>query len=204
MSIFIKICGIKTDEAIDCCIETDVNAIGFVFEPTSKRYVTPAQAAVLGKRIPSQIKKIAVARTLTVAKWRELVEVFPLDGIQLDADELDKLMIPKHIEVLPVYRESQAPLAWPRRCLWEGLESGVGRAVNWEVAAQLARQTELVLAGGLSADNVAQAIAKVNPYGVDVSSGVEDALGQKSVDKISQFVRAARGAAAAVSIAQMH
>jgi phosphoribosylanthranilate isomerase len=80
--------------------------------------------------------------------------------------------------------------------LFEGPSSGIGELADWGRASELARQTDLILAGGLSAQNVAEAIHAVRPFGVDVSSGVEEVPGIKDPEKIYEFVRAARGAAA--------
>jgi phosphoribosylanthranilate isomerase len=76
--------------------------------------------------------------------------------------------------------------------LFEGAVSGQGKLADWDAAAQLAKQTQLVLAGGLNPTNIAQAIATVHPFGVDVSSGVESAPGIKDPEKICEFVRQAR------------
>ena len=83
----------------------------------------------------------------------------------------------------------------PPRLLFEGARSGTGRTADWSAAQALARRTQLVLAGGLNAGNVAAAIAAVRPFGVDVSSGVEEAPGVKSPAAIADFVQAVRAAA---------
>jgi phosphoribosylanthranilate isomerase len=84
------------------------------------------------------------------------------------------------------------PDAVPRRLLYEGDNSGAGELANWEAAAALAFQTQLILAGGLNADNVTAAISRVRPWGVDVSSGVEKERGVKDPDRIRAFVQAVR------------
>jgi phosphoribosylanthranilate isomerase len=87
----------------------------------------------------------------------------------------------------------------PARMLFEGPVSGAGFPADWSAAARFARRTQLILAGGLNADNVSSAIAAVRPFGVDVSSGVESQPGVKSPHKIVQFVNAARAAFHAAS-----
>jgi phosphoribosylanthranilate isomerase len=100
------------------------------------------------------------------------------------------------VKVLPVVRFGRkTPSPLPARMLFEGPSSGIGELADWGRAAELARQTELILAGGLSALNVSEAIQAVMPFGVDVSSGVEDVPGIKDPDKIHEFVRAVRVAA---------
>ena len=90
---------------------------------------------------------------------------------------------------------AMAACALPRRVLFEGPVSGSGRTTDWQQAAELARRAEVILAGGLHAANVGDAIRQVRPFGVDVSSGVEASPGTKSIQKIEQFVAAARAAA---------
>ena len=88
-----------------------------------------------------------------------------------------------------------AACALPQRVLFEGPLSGSGLTTDWDAAAELARRGEVILAGGLNPDNVGAALRRVRPFGVDVSSGVEDAPGIKSAVKIEKFVAAARLAA---------
>jgi phosphoribosylanthranilate isomerase len=119
------------------------------------------------------------------------------DYFQTDVADLRELKIPSHIKVLPVVRFGRkTPNPLPPRIMFEGPSSGIGEVADWGRAAELARQTELILAGGLSAENVAQAVQVVQPFGVDVSSGVEEVPGVKDPDKIHEFVRAVRAAAA--------
>ena len=100
---------------------------------------------------------------------------------------------------MPVYRDMSEDefdeyFAWPEHMLFQGARSGVGMRPNWDHAAQVARHTCMMLAGGLSPDNVAEAIVRVHPWGVDVSSGVEQQPGIKDPEKIAAFVAAARKA----------
>jgi phosphoribosylanthranilate isomerase len=101
--------------------------------------------------------------------------------------------------VLPVVRFGRkTPSPLPSRMLFEGPSSGIGELADWGRAAELSRQTQVILAGGLTPQNVAEAIDAVHPFGVDVSSGVEEeeVPGVKDPEKIHEFVRAARAAAA--------
>jgi len=125
--------------------------------------------------------------------------------LQTDVEDLQTLRLPMGLLVMPVVRGGGGggvgvglkPDLQPkyRRILFEGPVSGVGSTSDWNGAAQLARTTELVLAGGLNAINVADAIATVRPFGVDVSSGVEAAPGIKDPARIHEFVQRARAAA---------
>jgi phosphoribosylanthranilate isomerase len=130
-------------------------------------------------------------------KVDEICRILKPDYFQTDVEDLRELKIPAHIKVLPVVRFGRkTPNPLPGRMLFEGPSSGIGELADWGRAAELARQTEVILAGGLSAQNVAEAIQAVRPFGVDVSSGVESEPGVKDPAKIHEFVRAARAAAA--------
>ena len=118
------------------------------------------------------------------------------DWVQTDADDLAALRLPAGQRVLPVFRSGQArPALLPKRCLLESARSGAGERADWQEAARVTALTEVVLAGGLDAGNVAEAVRRVRPFGVDVSSGVESGRGVKDVVKIRDFIRAARAAA---------
>ena len=125
-----------------------------------------------------------------------IVSEFRPDILQTDIEDLDRLSLPKSLSVLPVVRPgTQTACAESRRVLFEGPVSGSGQTTDWQQAAEFAARVEVILAGGLNARNVAQAIRQVHPFGVDVSSGVEERPGIKSTQKIAQFVAAARAAA---------
>jgi len=129
-------------------------------------------------------------------KVDEICRILKPDYFQTDFEDLRELRIPAHVKVLPVVRFGRkTPNPLPARMVFEGPTSGVGELADWSRAAELAHQTELILAGGLSAQNVAEAIIAVRPFGVDVSSGVEQTPGIKDPAKIYEFVRAARAAA---------
>jgi phosphoribosylanthranilate isomerase len=163
--------------------------------------VTPGQAAQLAALAPPGILRIAVAQHPLQMTVDEICLELKPDYFQTDVEDLRELRIPAHIKVLPVLRFGRkAPSPLPRRAVFEGPTSGSGELADWGRAAELARQTELILAGGLNAENVAQAVQAVRPYGVDVSSGVEHDPGIKDPDKIYEFVRAARAVAARLEL----
>jgi phosphoribosylanthranilate isomerase len=196
--MFIKICGITSADAVSAAAAVQVDAIGFVFAP-SPRQVTPGQAAQLAALAPPGILRIAVAQHPLQMKVDEICRVLKPDYFQTDVEDLRELRIPAHIKVLPVLRFGRkTPSPLPGRVVFEGPTSGIGELADWGRAAELARQTELILAGGLNAQNVTEAVQVVRPYGVDVSSGVEHDHGVKDPEKIYEFVRAARAAAAAL------
>jgi phosphoribosylanthranilate isomerase len=195
MKPFIKICGMTTPVAVETALACEVDAVGFVFAP-SVRKVTVERANELAAPARRRVACVAVTRHPTRELIEEILRDFRPDILQTDIEDLDSLKLPQTLSVLPVMRPgSVAACALPGRVLFEGPMSGTGQTTDWEVAADLARGCQLILAGGLNPMNVGIAIRQVQPFGVDVSSGVEDQPGIKSADKIERFVTAARMAA---------
>ncbi len=193
MSILVKICGLRERQHVAEAIEAGANAVGFVFAP-SPRQLTPAAARSISKVVPSQVKRVAVMLHPTKDEWLDVLEQFEPDVLQTDAGDLDGLDVPAHVECWPVFREGQATPDTDSSYVYEGAKSGQGEAVDWSAAASLARRGKMVLAGGLRAENVATAIRTVRPFGVDASSGLESAPGQKETHLIKQFISAVRAA----------
>jgi phosphoribosylanthranilate isomerase len=194
--MWIKICGLTSADAVAAAAEAKVDAIGFVFAP-SPRQVTPGQAAQLAALAPPGILRIAVSQHPLQMKVEEICRSMKPDYFQTDVEDLRELKIPSPVKLLPVVRFGRkTPSPLPSLMLFEGPTSGIGELADWGRAAELARQTQLILAGGLSVSNVAEAIAAVRPFGVDVSTGVEATPGIKDPDKILEFVRVVRAAAA--------
>jgi phosphoribosylanthranilate isomerase len=187
--LWIKICGLTTEEAVSAAAEAGADAIGFVFAP-SKRQVTPARAAQLARCAPRELQRVAVLLRPTQALVDAVLETLAPDVLQADADDFARLQTPQHVQRLPVIRGATARP--PPRMLFEGALSGTGERSDWAEAAKLARASELVLAGGLTPANVQRALREVRPFGIDVSSGVESTPGLKDPAKIHEFVRNAR------------
>jgi phosphoribosylanthranilate isomerase len=193
--LFIKICGMTTPEAIDAACLAGADAVGFVFAPSPRR-VTPAEAAKLAARVHSGVLKVAVTQHPEQSLVDAIAGALAPDLLQSDFEDFEALRLPAGTRQLPVLRASrELPAQLPPRLLFEGPASGTGRTSDWDTAARLAGRTQLILAGGLKAVNVAEAIARVRPFGVDVSSGVESKPGVKDRSKIEAFIRAARKAA---------
>jgi phosphoribosylanthranilate isomerase len=195
VAIWVKICGLTTRDAVEAAVAAGADAVGFVFAP-SKRQVTTSQATQLAQGVPRRIPRVAVMLHPTQSQLDEVWSTFRPDVLQTDVEDFETLRVPMGLGVLPVVRGAVGPaLAGHPRILFEGPVSGVGSTSDWHGAAQLARTTQLVLAGGLNATNIADAIAAVRPFGVDVSSGVEASPGVKDPVRIHEFVRRARAAA---------
>jgi phosphoribosylanthranilate isomerase len=193
-TFFIKICGLTTAEAVEAALNEGADAIGFVFAE-SRRQVTPQQANELAKPARGKAKCVAVTRHPNQRNVDEILSLFSPDVFQTDAEDFATLTLPVTVERLPVVRAGGAePEPLPARVLFEGPVSGTGTTADWVAARRFARRTQLILAGGLSPENIVQAIAEVQPFGVDVSSGVEQSPGIKSPERIARFVRCARAA----------
>jgi len=193
--VWIKICGMTTAAAVAAAIEAGVDAIGFVFAE-SVRQLTPRTAATLARAARPRVRCVAVTRHPTQREVDEIVNTFRPDLLQSDAADFATLRLPAALGWLPVLRAGEsAPAMLPPRLLFEGPVSGSGSVSDWQQAGALARRTQLVLAGGLNSTNVAAAIDAVHPFGVDVSSGVEDRPGVKSPAEIVKFVLAVRAIA---------
>jgi phosphoribosylanthranilate isomerase len=193
--LWIKICGLKSREAIEAAASAGADAVGFVFYAESPRHLSVAEARELQHAVPTGVERVAVF--LHPVQWLldAIIEAIKPDRIQADFGDLATLRLPRGQAVLPVLRGGAAlPEPLPARLLFEGVHSGAGEKADWARAALIARRTELVLAGGLDAGNVAKAVRAVRPFGVDVSSGVESVRGVKDLSKIREFIGAARAA----------
>jgi phosphoribosylanthranilate isomerase len=193
-TIWIKICGLTTRDAVDAAVSAGVNAVGFVFAP-STRQVNALQAIELTRNVPNTVQRVAVMQHPAQLLVDEVCGLFKPDLLQTDCEDLHGLNIPASVRVLPVVRAGRnLPSPLPSRILFEGPVSGIGETADWTRARELAKQTQLILAGGLNPQNVVTAIASVRPFGVDVSTGVERSPGVKDLRKIAEFVTAVRGA----------
>ena len=200
--IRVKICGIThVEDALQACA-CGADALGLVFYPQSPRCVTPEQARAIIRALPPLVTTVGLFVNEEPQRIRQLAEDCGLDVIQLHGDEgagacdyaprrsikalrvKDAASLAGHEE----FRTSALLLdAWVA-----GAYGGTGECFNWELAAGIARQRPVILAGGLTPDNVAAAVRAVRPYGVDVSSGVESAPGRKDSAKVAAFIRNAK------------
>ena len=195
---FIKVCGMTDSRAVEAALAAGVDAIGFVFAP-SVRNVTPELAARLAQ--PARGKVLCVAVTLhpDAGLLQEVFGVFRPDVLQTDAQDLASIALPPGVKSWPVLRGASAgvlpaSVESAQPVLFEGPRSGTGKVADWSAARLLASARRVILAGGLSPANVGEAIDAVRPFGVDVSSGVEESPGRKSPALIESFVSRARAA----------
>jgi phosphoribosylanthranilate isomerase len=201
--MFIKVCGItRLSDALHA-VQHGATALGFVFWPRSPRFVTPDLAAGIVAELPSTVLAVGVFVNEPIDAIRNVAAQVRLSAVQLHGDEppayADALAWPI-LRAVTMASADQACAAWaPETTLLVDAadperRGGTGITVDWPAAAELARKRPIVLAGGLTPANVGEAIHFVQPYGVDVSSGVEEAPGVKDFDKVARFLENARGA----------
>ncbi|MFJ9992648.1 phosphoribosylanthranilate isomerase [Pseudomonas putida] len=200
-----KICGITRIEDALAAVEAGADAIGFVFYAKSPRAVDVRQARAIIEQLPPFVTTVGLFVNASRCELNETLEVVPLDLLQFHGDETPADCEGYHrpwIKALRVrpgddLEAACQQYAGARGILLDtyvaGVPGGTGEAFDWSlVPARLSKP--IILAGGLSADNVGQAIAQVSPYAVDVSGGVEQAKGIKDAGKIEAFMRAVRAA----------
>ena len=189
--MFIKICGLSTPDDVAAAVAAGADALGFVFADSPRR-VAPEQARALCRDVRGRVVRVAVMRHPSAADWARVSDVFEPDWLQTDAGDFATLGR-LDCAPLPVYRNAGPPPGrLPGRILFEGARSGLGELADWPGAARVAARTRVILAGGLDCGNVVEAIEAVQPWGVDVSSGVERARGVKDPRKIREFIARVR------------
>jgi phosphoribosylanthranilate isomerase len=209
----VKICGLRTPEALDAALLAGADMVGFVFFPPSPRHIDVEAARSLGARVRGRAKKVALSVDATDAELAAAVEALAPDMLQLHGKETPERVaaVRAHfhrpvMKALPIEsRDDLAPIQiyakvadWllfdaraPREATRPG---GLGKAFDWRLLEHLAPGVPFMLSGGLDAGNVAEALRITRSPAVDVSSGVEHAPGEKDPEKIRAFVRVAREA----------
>ncbi|MCK9814567.1 phosphoribosylanthranilate isomerase [Pseudomonas sp. MAFF 302046] len=199
-----KICGITRIEDALAAVETGADAIGLVFYAKSPRAVTVQQARAIIAALPPFVTTVGLFVNASRCELGEILDAVPLDLLQFHGDESSADCEGYHrpyIKALRVKAGDDIAAscdAYPRASgilldtYVEGVPGGTGEAFDWSLVPR-GLSKPIILAGGLSAQNVAQAIAQVRPYAVDVSGGVEQAKGIKDPAKIRAFMQAVRG-----------
>jgi phosphoribosylanthranilate isomerase len=188
----VKICGITRLEDARSAEDAGADAIGFIFVPNTKRFVSTALASSISRSLGPFIAKVGVFRDATLEEILETLEVVRLTAVQLHGSEADAVAdeVAHHVAVIRAVSYGDV-LPKAETLHIDGLEPGSGQAFDWNALdTSVLRGQRWILAGGLNPENVAAAIHALNPWGVDVSSGVESAPGVKDRAKIEAFVRA--------------
>ncbi len=199
--MFVKICGITNEEDALMSVAMGADALGFVFAPSS-RQVAVDRVRDIVKRLPPEVLTIGVFRDEAAQRVVELANAAGLRGVQLHGHEqpAEGNWIRQRIPfVVQAFAADDPALAKADEygvdaLLLDGPTPGSGQVFDWSLAQLMPVGRKIVLAGGLTPDNVEEAVASVRPWGVDVSSGVEVAPGRKDVRKVRAFVNAAKSA----------
>ena len=205
--LFVKVCGITSPEDALLAAEAGADAVGFVFWPGSPRHVDAAMARRMSDALPASIVRVGVFVDARADDMARAADEACLDLLQLHGVEPPEALrsLPRRAwKAVRVGRDFVAAdaLRYEGRAAGilldsrgDGLPGGTGKAFDWALAREVRNGTSfLVLAGGLHAENVADAIALVRPDGIDVSSGVEASPGRKDPSRVRDFIAAARGA----------
>lgn len=202
-AVIVKICGVTRPEDAELAVAAGADWIGLNFWPRSRRYVTVAQALEIAAAIPGDVRKVGVFVNAAAPALLEIAARIGLDLVQLHGDEdpeYCRALRRPHIRALRVADERDLAAL-------EQIDSdlvlldtaspgygGSGRVFDWSLA-RTAKSSgkKILIAGGLTPDNVAQAVREVRPFGVDVAGGVESAPGVKDPDKLRRFFYAAKG-----------
>lgn len=200
--MFVKICGITTEEDALLAVAMGADAVGFIFAP-STRQITPSSAAMIARRLPPEILTVGVFRDEAPKRVVEIVNRTGLGAAQLHGNESREdtgyvsVRVRLVIKAFPAGHPSLARASeyGAPIVMIDAPSPGTGKVFDWRLAEGAPRAQRLVLAGGLDADNVADAIRLVRPWGVDVSTGVESSPGHKDPRLVRAFIAAARAAA---------
>jgi len=199
----IKICGIKTVDDALAAIDLGADLIGFNFYPKSPRYVEVGHCRGIMSTVRKyrHVKFVGVFVNASVAEINATMETCGLSLVQLHGDEMPEMMNKLDGKAFKAFRgipadvngflRSEAPALLVDAAV-KGVYGGSGVTADWNDAAELAKKYPLLLAGGLTPENVAEAVGRVKPWGVDVASGVESAPGEKDPSKMKAFVQAVR------------
>jgi phosphoribosylanthranilate isomerase len=199
--MFVKICGITTAEDAQAAVECGASAVGFVFWPESPRYLEPRLARAIIATLPSSVTAVGVFVNQPASYVNGVVSLARLAAVQLHGDEAPAFaaeMTRPVIKAVSVDGDAPAVAGWPESVMLlvdakdPVRRGGTGIRADWLAAAAVARGRRLLLAGGLTPENVAEAIAQVQPFGIDVSSGVERRPGVKDHGRLKALFDAMR------------
>jgi phosphoribosylanthranilate isomerase len=213
MSVLIKICGLKTPAMLDAALDAGADLVGFVFFPPSPRHVGFEAARTLGERVRNRARKVAVSVDADDELLKSCIAALRPDLLQLHGSEppervalirsrfglpvMKALPVSERADLSPVHRYAQVAdlIMFDARAPREASRpGGLGKAFDWRLMEKLALRVPFMLSGGLDAGNVGEALRIARADGLDVSSGVEHAPGEKDADMIRAFIRVAREA----------
>jgi phosphoribosylanthranilate isomerase len=199
----VKICGITSLEDALQAVQAGADALGFVFYEKSPRNLNPEQAASIISELPPFVQVVGLFANADAGFVNDTADRCRLDLVQLHGDEapdycdlirrrvikafrvrdISSLDTVKDYRVAGILLDAYSPKAY----------GGTGTCFNWEFSRGVAEYGPVILAGGLTPDNIREAVEKVAPYAVDVSSGVESSPGRKGHEKVTEFIKKAKG-----------
>ena len=211
MSVRVKICGITSIEDAREAGAAGADALGFMFYEQSPRCITPVRAAAIITELPTHITKVGVFVDADEATVRATAATAGLDTLQFHGNESPGYCARFELRTIKAFRvkdsESLAQLpdyetdAWLLDSYMKGVPGGTGERFNWDLAVKANRLGRpILLAGGLKPENAGEAVGQVGPFGLDVSSGVEAAPGQKDASKVAAFIANAKCSSAGIGL----
>ena len=201
--MFVKICGITRREDAEAAVAAGANALGFIFWPGSPRAVDPYRARAIAEALPPFVTTVGVFVNQPLDYVSGVASLVRLGAVQLHGDETPAYAAAVRRPVVKAIGVDdgftlEALEAWPRSVIVlldvhdPARRGGTGRTIDWSLAARAASARPIVLAGGLAPENVAEAAARVRPFGIDVSSGVETSPGIKDPERLSALFKVLR------------
>jgi phosphoribosylanthranilate isomerase len=198
----VKVCGTTRLKDALLAVECGADAIGFIFYKKSPRYVTAKTVKDISAKLPPFVNRVGVFVNETAERINRIADRCGLDAVQLHGDESPALCKKIKCRVIKAVRvKDAASLKSMSRYEVDGFLldtykedqwGGTGKVFDWELAVRAKKYGPVIIAGGLNPRNVKVAIKKVEPYGVDVSSGVEQSPGKKDPGKVKAFLKAVR------------
>lgn len=200
----VKICGITRDQDLRATADAGADAFGLVFYPPSPRFLTLERARELSRAAPAFLTSVALFVNATAEEVKRVLEVVQPQVLQFHGEETPEFCrafgvpyvkacrVKKGVDLLEYWRPFSDACGWLADAWVEGY-GGTGTGFDWSLVPAV-RSKPLVLSGGLNPENVGEAIRRVKPWGVDVSSGVESAKGVKDAARIAAFVAEVRNA----------
>jgi phosphoribosylanthranilate isomerase len=199
--MFVKICGMTRVEDAMAAVDAGAGAIGFIFWPASPRFIDPHRARKIAAMLPPFVTAVGVFVNQPLDYVNGVSSLVRLGAVQLHGDETPAFAAAVTSPVIKAMSLGAGDVqAWPAevRVLLDVhdpvVRGGTGRTIDWTAAADVAAQRQILLAGGLTPDNVADAVARVRPFGIDVSSGVERAPGIKDHRRLQALFEAVHDA----------
>ena len=203
MSVRVKICGITSIEDATAAVEAGADALGFMFYEPSPRYLTAERAGAIIRELPTHVAKVGVFVDADAQSIRNTADTAGLDTLQFHGDESPEFCSKFEQHTIKAFRvkdeESLGQLpdyetdAWLLDSYVKGVPGGTGEKFNWNLAVEAKHLGKpILLAGGLTPENAAEAVSQVAPFGLDISSGVEISPGKKDAEKVTQLIANAK------------